>query len=202
MIRDNLPRLLLVTEAGLLKEGFGINRTLVNLFEDYPSDKLMLYSTPEKNNDQSNSSIVINKAYFKDDYVPMVKNRFGNIFNRFLEKIDLKIMEHIPINSYNVIIGYNPELIFICPNSPSALIMSYKIIKKMNKQFLIYFMDDWVSNHILRWFTNNIQNITGYLMSNSEGCLFISEELRDKLKNRYSVKNKRSMIIHNPVKLP
>ena len=39
---EELPRILLIADASLNQDSGGINRTLVNLFKDYPSDRLML----------------------------------------------------------------------------------------------------------------------------------------------------------------
>ena len=81
-MEKDLPRLLLISEVSLGESETGINRTLFNLFEDYPSDRFMLYA-PDRSlkNNPTASKFQSNIASFPEQFFPYQRNRLGFLFN-------------------------------------------------------------------------------------------------------------------------
>jgi glycosyltransferase involved in cell wall biosynthesis len=198
-MEEKLPRLLLISEIPLCQEGTGINRTLFNLLENYPVEKFMLYRASSE--DLTAPRFSQNIATFRESFLPHLANRLGYLINGAISKINLQFMNWLPISACHKIQTFAPEVILICPNSASALLMGYKVVKKFNNPFLIYFMDDWVATNDSGWLTGSVQIITRYLLSHASGWLMISDLLKTDLAKRYEVNPTRSLVVHNPVNL-
>ncbi|MFM6440617.1 MAG: glycosyltransferase, partial [Dolichospermum sp.] len=198
----NLPRLLLISEVSLSERETGINRTLFNLFEDYPSDRFMLYTPDESLKNNPTSSIFqTNIAAFPEQFFPYQRNRLGFLFNPLFTSLNYQLIDWLPLASYQKIADFSPEVILICPNGSLALLMGYKLIQYFDAPFLIYFMDDWVALNHVRWLTGNVQSICQFILQKAAGWLMISPQLEQELAERYKIKPQRSLIVHNPVDL-
>lgn len=196
----NLPRLLLVSEAPLNQNGTGIDRTLFNLLDDYPIDRFMLYTVRHRSGGSDTSPPFDgNVATFKDRYVPLISNRLGHFFNPLLQTINLQLLDWLPPPDFQQIVEFAPELVLICPNGGSALVMGYKITQQLGCPFTIYFMDDWIEIDRRKWLSGGIQQYSQALLSKASGWLMISNQLEKELINRYGVLPDRSLIVHNPV---
>ncbi|MFM6250140.1 MAG: hypothetical protein ACKPEQ_13485, partial [Dolichospermum sp.] len=113
----NLPRLLLISEVSLSERETGINRTLFNLFEDYPSDRFMLYTPDESLKNNPTSSIFqTNIAAFPEQFFPYQRNRLGFLFNPLFTSLNYQLIDWLPLASYQKIADFSPEVILICPN--------------------------------------------------------------------------------------
>jgi glycosyltransferase involved in cell wall biosynthesis len=201
-MKKDLPRLLLVTEASLSQERTGHNRTLINLFEDYPKDRFMLYASDKsiKNNPPS-PSFKDGVVSFKEQPISYISNRLGRFINPFLTIINHQIIDFFPLDNQNKIVDFKPEVILICPNASVDLIVGYKVTQLFDIPFLIYFMDDWGELWHTEWLTGNIQSIYKYILEKASGWLMISPELEKRKIERYKVFPLRSLIVHNPVDL-
>jgi glycosyltransferase involved in cell wall biosynthesis len=199
---NNLPRLLLVSEVSLNKECTGISRTLINLFESYPKDNFMLFSS-----DKILKSYPVsppferNVASFSDKYLPTVNNRLSSILNPLINILNLQLRDLLPFIHLKQIINFSPDIVLICPNGPLGLISGYRIAQVLGLPFLIYFMDDWMQTCQASWITGNIQSLCRLLLQKAEGWLVISSQLEKDLSQRYQVSPSRSLTVHNPVDL-
>ena len=196
-----LPRLLLVSEIPLSQEGSGMNRTLVNLLRDYPMSQFMLYKSNAIGTDETSPEFSQNVAKFSEGFLPLLKNRLGNIVNRMIVQANLQLIDWLPISDRNKIEAFAPEVILICPYNVSALLIGHKIAKTFDVPCLIYLMDDWFNNNRSQWLTGSVQSSVSYLLNNASGWLMISHQLEKELIERYKVLPKRSLIVHNPVDL-
>jgi glycosyltransferase involved in cell wall biosynthesis len=196
----NLPKLLLISEAPLNQNGTGIDRTLFNLLDDYPMDRFMLFTVSDKSG-RSNTSPPFdgNVATFKDLYVPLVNNRLGRFFNPLLQIVNIQLLDRLPIPEAQKIKAFAPEIVLICPNGPSALVMGYKVTQQLNCPFLIYFMDDWIAINHSQWLSGGIQEYSQSLLCRANGWLMISNQLEKELTTRYRLSPNRSLVVHNPV---
>jgi glycosyltransferase involved in cell wall biosynthesis len=201
-MEKELPRLLLVSEASLSQEGTGINRTLVNLLEGYPSDRLMLY-TPDQNlkNNPTAPQFAKNVAAFPQEFLPSLNNRVGSWINPLISSLNHQLIDILPLANYAQIAEFSPEIILICPNGSLGLLMGYKVIQYFDVPFLIYFMDDWVVLNHKRWLSGNVQSVCHSVLQQASGWLMISNQLEKNLIERYKIKPERSLIVHNPVDL-
>ncbi|MBW4643782.1 MAG: glycosyltransferase [Goleter apudmare HA4340-LM2] len=200
---DNyLPRLLLVSEVSLSQEGTGINRTLVNLLEDYPIDHFMLYTSDQSLQEQQTAPrFQKNVTNFPARFFPYLQNRLGAWLNPILEKCNYQLLDWLSLANSQQIADFSPEVILICPNTPLGLLMGYKVTQDFDVPFLIYFMDDWVAQDNTSWVTGNVQLACSSILKKAAGWLMISQQLEKDLAQRYNVSPKRSLIVHNPVDL-
>ncbi|MHC5725604.1 MAG: glycosyltransferase family protein [Nostoc sp.] len=201
-MEKNLPRLLLVSEVSLSQEGTGINRTLVNLLEDYPADRLMLYAPDQSlRNDPTAQRFQKNVIAFPEQFLPYQNNRLAPWINPLIASSNYQLFDWLSLANYDKIADFAPELILICPNGPLALVIGYKVIQSFDSPFLIYFMDDWVAFNHTRWLTGNIQSVCRSVLQQAAGWLMISPQLEKELAQQYKITPKRSLIVHNPVDL-
>ena len=202
MTQLNLPRLLLVTEAPLHKNSTGIDRTLFNLLDTYPPDKFALYT-------QKNSSLLPdtspplnqNVITFRSEFIPYFRNRLGLLLNNFIASLNFQILDWQSIANLEPIEHFKPNVILICPNSPAAMIVGYRLARKLRCPYIIYFMDDWIAKDQRHWLSSNVQHYAKQVLQNAKGWLMISSQLEHDLKERYRIIPKSSLIIHNPVDL-
>ncbi|MCG9891878.1 MAG: hypothetical protein MH252_12465 [Thermosynechococcaceae cyanobacterium MS004] len=196
----NLPRLLLVSEAPLNQNGTGIDRTLFNLFDHYPMDRFMLYTVGDiSGHSDTSPPFDANVATFKERHVPLLNNRLGRFLNPLLQSINLQLLDWLPIAQSQKIQSFAPEIVLICPNGPSALVIGHKVTKQLDCPFLIYFMDDWIAINSSQWLSGGIQEYSQSLLSQACGWLMISEQLKKELVNRYNILPMKTLIVHNPV---
>ncbi|MEH2381171.1 MAG: hypothetical protein V7K27_20165 [Nostoc sp.] len=201
-MEKDLPRLLLVSEVSLSQEGTGINRTLVNLLEDYPADRLMLYAPDQSlRNDPTAQRFQKNVIAFPEQFLPYQKNHLAPWINPLIASSNYQLFDWLSLANYDKIADFAPEVILICPNGLLALVMGYKVIQSFDSPFLIYFMDDWVAFNHTRWLTGNIQSVCRSVLQQAAGWLMISPQLEKELAQRYKITPKRSLIVHNPVDL-
>jgi glycosyltransferase involved in cell wall biosynthesis len=194
-----LPRLLLVSEESLSQEGTGINRTLVNLLAGYPPEKFMLYTASSS---QSTAPVFRqNVVTFSAEFLPALKNRIGTVINGAITLANLQLVDWLPLPHRHQIEAFAPEVILICPNSATALLMGHKIVKELNIPYLIYFMDDWVATNHSHWLSGSIQAYTQHLLNYANGWLMISNRLKIDLAKRYEVNPTQTLIVHSPVNL-
>ncbi|AFY90189.1 hypothetical protein [Chroococcidiopsis thermalis] len=199
---DNLPRILLVTEATLSQEGKGVNRTLVNLFDNYPAELLMLFC-PEHELESNPTSSPFDRQVlsFAGHRLPIVHNRLGKSLNSLINWINLQLLDWFPISNLQKLEEFDPEIILICPVTSLCLLMGYKLTQHFHCPSLIYFMDDWIAIDNSRWLSNSVQKTANQLLKQADGWLMISEQLQTELSNRYQIKPQSSLIVHNPVDL-
>jgi len=198
----NLPRLLIISEITLSKEGMGANRTLLNLFDSYQAKNLMLF-TPENFLKSQPTAPPFDRQVVSapSDYLPTLKNRIGVLINRWIQVINLQLLDWLPIPNQKKLEMFAPEVILICPITPWGLLMGHKLTQHFQCPSLIYMMDDWLANVNYQWFSSNIHTVAKQLLQNTAGWLMISEQLKENLLQRYEVIPARSLIVHNPVDL-
>ena len=201
MTRDR-PRILLVSEVVFSEESKGASRTLLNLFENYPANQLALFSPMQF---ASSASVLEQESfYFPERYLPPLYGRYapiGKFLNPLINSTNLQLLEWLPIPQKEKLEAFSPEVILICPISPSCLLMGQKLYKHFRVPFLIYFMDDWMATDHPQWLSGSVQTLTYQLLSDAAGWLMISEPLQETLSKRYHLEPKQSMVVHNPVDL-
>ena len=201
-IKKDLPRLLLVSEASLDNQRTGLNRTLVNLFTGYPTDKFMVYSPKSTWKDYPTSPpLDQNVATFSDKFLPQINNRLGLLLNPILQSIDLQLIDWLPLAEQEKIDVFDPQVIIICPVGIVGLLVGYKVAQLFQCPFIAYFMDDWVNNNHQRWLSGGLQSLCRNVLEKASAWLIISSQLEKELINRYQLAPKRSLIVHNPVDL-
>jgi len=194
--------MLLVSEVAFSEESKGASRTLLNLFENYSANQLALFSPRQS---ASSASLLGQHSFsFPEGYLPPLYGRYapiGKFLNPLINSTNLQLLEWLPIPQKEKLEAFSPEVILICPISPSCLLMGQKLYKHFGIPFLIYFMDDWMATDHPQWLSSSVQTLTYQLLSDAAGWLMISEPLQETLSKRYQLEPKQSMVVHNPVDL-
>ena len=199
---NNLPRLLLVSDANLSSQGSGINRTLVNLFNNYPPELLLLYVPQETMRTfPPIPSLAKRVVEFPLSYLNIWQNRLGKFINPLIQSINYQLLDWLPLANGKKIEEFNPEIILICPNSLGCLVNSYKLVKNCQSPFLVYAMDDWISLEESYWLSANGKKVITELLNKSAAWLMISEQLQEVFSQHYQLIPNQSLIVHNPVNL-
>ena len=201
-MKKELPRLLLVSEASLDRERTGLNRTLLNLLEDYPVDRFMLYTPKESlKNFPTSPPLNQNIAVFPERFIPQMNNRFGTLLNPIFQTINFQLLDWLPLVEQEKIAAFSPQVILICPVGTLGLLMGYKVAQSLRCPFITYFMDNWAAFNHLRWFSGNVQQLCHFVLKQASGWLMISSQLEKQLMKQYQIVPKRSHIVHNPVNI-
>jgi glycosyltransferase involved in cell wall biosynthesis len=201
-MQNNMPRLLLVSEATLDEQATGLNRTLFNLFLDYPSDRFMLCA-PEVKLRQHFPVHHFSKQVvaYPQKFSVSWKNRLEVWLLPLLTFLNFLWMDCAPVPCIAEIQDFDPEIVLICPDTPAALLMGYKIVQSLDCPFLVYLMDDWVATSREQWLSGSTQSCCRKLLTQAAGWLVISEQLEKSLIERYGITPRRSLVVHNPVDL-
>lgn len=196
-MNSDLPRILIVSEVSFSKEGMGASRTLFNLFESYPPEQLMLF-VPETYLKSHPTSPPFEQQVvaFPGHYLPSISNRFGKLVNHWINSVNFKLLDWLPIFNCKSLEFFAPQVILICPITPWCLLMGYKLTQHFQCPSLIYFMDDWLAN-----VNSSVQTVGYQILKKSAGWLMISEKLAADLSKRYNLVTQHLTIIHNPVDL-
>ncbi len=199
---SDLPRLLIVSEATLSRDSRGANRTLANLFESYPANRLMIFAPEEQLKAEPTAPPFEQQSCgFTGQYIPPIRNRFGKLISPITTAINLQLLDWLQIANLEHLKTFKPDILLICPITPRCLLMGYKVATYFDCPFLIYFMDDWVATNHFQWFSGNVQTLTRQSLRESAGWLMISEQLQESLSKRYQVTPEQSIVVHNPVDL-
>ena len=159
-IKKDLPRLLLVSEASLDSQRTGLNRTLLNLFAEYPADRFMVYSPKSTwKNYPTSPPLDQNVATFPDQFLPRINNRIGSILNPIFQAIDSQLLDSLPLAEQEKIREFAPEVILICPVGIVGLLMGYKVAQSFQCPFISYFMDDILYENHQRWLSGELQSL-------------------------------------------
>jgi len=199
---SDLPRILIVSEVSLSKEGMGASRTLFNLFESYPPEQLILFAPKSFLKSHPTSPPFERQVFsFPGNYLPSINNRFGKLVNTWINAVNCQLLDWLPIANRKNLESFEPQVILICPVTPWCLLMGYKLTQHFQCQSLIYLMDDWLANANSWWLSGNVQAVAYQILKKSAGWLMISEPLGAELSNRYDLVPQNLLIVHNPVDL-
>jgi glycosyltransferase involved in cell wall biosynthesis len=201
MLKD-LPKIVLVTDVPLSKEGGGINRTLVNLLTDYPAERFLLYAPQDALQANPPVEPFAQQAIgFPIRFPLRISNRLAKWIDPLVRLINFELMAWLPIPHQKQIQAFAPDLILVCAHSLSAILLGYRLTQQINCPYLIYAMDDWTNDANRRWFTGNGRDLLYKLLKDAAGWLVISEELKDSFSQYFHLAPERIMIVHNPVDL-
>ena len=178
----------------------GAGSTLLNLFDTYPAELLLLCS-PRELLDASPPAPPFDERVlpFSGRYSPLLKNRVGRLVNPLVDALNLQLLDALPVPQKKRLEEFDPEVVLVCPITAACLLMGHKLTSYLPCPSLIYFMDDWVSPQSSRWATGSAYGLTYQLLKRAAGWLMISKRLEGILSDRYRLTPKASLIVHNPV---
>ena len=196
-----VPRLLIVSEVSFGKSAMGAGRTLFNLFEEYPKERL-LACAPADYLEQEAPDVP-----FQGRVIPCARKlvgecyRMGKLINPMIRLFNYQRLASAPMNNWRVLLDFDPNIVLVCPITPVCLIVGHRILRRLRRPGVVYFMDDWMANDGSKWVTGNVQATTRHLLKSCSGWLMISRELEAGLAARYQCKPRKSLIVHSPVEV-
>lgn len=195
MMDNNLsdPKVLLITDGPLSEEGYGIRRTLLNIFEKFPLHVFAPYSS-----DDSSYNFINEHSFFKASIFPKITNRMGAYLSPITKFIDLTYLSNrnIEIQSKTVC-----NIGVVSSNLISTHIAASNLFKSLNLPYVVYLMDEVEELETSKWLTGDGKNLIKTLLANSSGWMSVSEELITSTSKRLSVSPSKTLIVHNPVKI-
>ena len=191
--------ILLISDSIPSKNGGGISQTLFNIFENLPNTNLIYIA--DKNEiidfeDILNIKIIRITIYS----ISYLKNRIGAFINPILLKLNSLIIDIKKKPLSEIYSGAN-SYILVSTTDFQKVQIANNFHKNYRIPIISYFMDDWIGNKNFSWVSDNLQNLIKNTLNNSIGWMLISENLQNRFIDRYQIKDKKTLIIHNPVKV-
>ena len=204
---ESLPRLLLVSDVPLAHDGVGIDRTLYSLFDTYPADKFLLYTRGRPHGCEVDPSRFIQRSVgFPDRFLRPVFTRFSDTpgvaaLNATISYLDFTLRAHLPPAGLRRLRAFDPQVVVVCPNSPSDLVQGHLVARRLRRPLAIYFMDDWPAAQTQSWLGGDVDAVAGRLVRDADAWIMISQALADEMAGRYKAAAKPTFIAHNAVAL-
>ena len=194
---NQLPNLIFIDGVPSKLLG-GISQTLYNLFDGYPANKL--YTICDKKQlteitDASLKTTIIKLSYTSFEF----KYRPFNYLNKFLKYLDLSYRELFIEKYFSISKLPETGIIFLCTSNIEKLQLAKKVFQSGHYKLVAYYMDDWMADTQYNWLNGSLQEYVKWSLDIAEGNIMISEQLTQTLHNRYNLKNKPTIILHNPV---
>lgn len=190
-----MKHLILVVDGVPTPNGGGTSQTLANLLSGWQGDIYYYGASSESQNgfDLRMEVRIIDYAVPKWQSVP---NRLGRWLNPLLLRWRLSRLQQNPLAT-----GALPDpahsIVLASSSLPEKLVVARRL-QQAGYTVLPYFMDDWMAGSNLRWRGGNLQQIVQQLLQHAPAWLMISEPLQQTLTNRYHLRPKPCLIIHNP----
>jgi glycosyltransferase involved in cell wall biosynthesis len=194
-MHDNLPVLFLITDHLPFPNGMATTKTLYNLLQGYPSDKLVIFSPPGENPENPLSGYIIREPiYFVSGFSnPHIQKRVRKVWlfvNGFIRRIK-------PLNQWPKNVP-KPNIILMATTKPPRVLLAYRYSQILNIPVLPYFLDYWMDYPRLTWGGQNVHNVIRKILGNAKGWLVISIRLAEKLAALYQLKIPALLVLHNP----
>lgn len=204
---ESLPRLLLVSDVPLAHDGVGIDRTLYSLFDTYPADKFLLYTRGRPSGCEVDPSKFSQRSVqFPHRFLRPVFTRFADTpgvaaLNATISYLDFTLRALLPPAGLRRLREFDPEVVVVCPNSPTDLVQGHLVARRLRRPLAVYFMDDWPAAQTQSWLGGDVAAVAGRLVRDADGWIMISQALADEMATRYKAVAKPTFIAHNAVAL-
>ncbi len=193
------PYLILISDGIPTPSGAGISQTLANLLDDYPGSMTCVCAEAEHTEqyaDRLPSGIV---RYATGPW-PAWSNRIGLWLNPYFRKKNLQWMMRQPMD-ISGLPQASEATALVSTTVPHKLLYAW-LLMRSGYTVLPYFMDDWMAGNQPKWkyagSWYNLHRIAKELLEQAPAWLMISEPLQQTLINRYRLRPKPCLIIHNP----
>jgi glycosyltransferase involved in cell wall biosynthesis len=197
-VRCGLPRLLLVSEVTLTTTQSDVpaNPTLFNLLSGYPSDSL--FSMAPASSPRPEAPFDRLHLCFPGAFLPR-PSRGRRFVEPFLSMVDQKIRAALPPPHLDQVRLFDPDIILVSPITSDGLAVGGRLARALKKPTVVYFMDDWPAAEPRWWATEGARQATRAILRDADAWVMISDELRQKMAERYRVPCKPTLVAHNPV---
>ncbi len=183
------PRVLLVSDAALSLEGFGLGRTLSNLFAGYPQDRLSQFvprRTALPNSPRCQE--------FEPEFLKKIRRRHFEYVNFALDWINHSYLRFQKFQNFP-----DHDFVLICGSHVSTFLVGSIVARQNNLPIVVYLMDDLADLNTKRWFGGSGDALLRSLLEGAAGWIMISERLASTYTSRYGLQRPHTLIMHNPV---
>lgn len=193
-------RLLVITEEPLRSNSLGFGRTMTNIFENYPKDKLLFYIPA---GDYSHEDYkTLGSKFVTFSFKPLKykrPDRFGSSINRVLDYFNPFFQSIFRKREVvTAIEKFAPNAVLIAPMMYPTLQEGRYISRLLKKPTFIYLMDDWFKFNP-RHFVGSLYNTARQVLREADGWIMISEYLSQSLSRRFKIEPKKLLVLHNPI---
>ncbi len=192
---ETFPRVLIVTDASFSGEARGLERTLINLFEAYPKERLLVCapkseigSRPPKPEWKPRVCPIASQP------VPAFRNRLGALVEPLRRSLNTFAVRRLLRRSAGEISRFEPEIVFICATSLEMNVVGEELMSMLGAPAVYYAMDD----------ARDVKDggSVKRILQKCAGLLYISENLSRTYTERYALPSATPrLIVHNPVRL-
>lgn len=192
ILGEDLPRLRVISDTPLCRNGYGFSRTLSNLFRNYSANQISFLVPRAAGSLDLQSQVQCD--YFNEETIPQFHKRFLRGLNPFIEKINNSILALSSLRFVS-----NTDIYLISGSLLSTMIAGWKQIKRHQAPYIMYLMDDLRAIDSKRWLKSTGRALMQDLLANASGWLMISEELAKAYEDLYNINRPSTLIAHNSV---
>lgn len=197
-------KILLLSDTVMNCNGGGLSQTLYNLFSFSQPQNILCVSL-----DSEIKNVTLTEPYtnryigYHFDIIPITRNRYSKYINPLITRFNFSYNYNFRNfkKTKQQIAAFKPDVVISCSNGPVGVFMHAKLVEGLNAKVFPYFMDDWMYGTKLKWIGGEIHQSVKAMLRASESWLMISTELAEILTQRYDVKPKSLLVVHNPVDL-
>lgn len=191
--------LILISDGIPTPSGAGISQTLANLLDAYPGSITCVCADAE-NTEQYADRLPAALHRYPTGSWPGWSNRIGLWLNPFFRKKNLQWMMRQPMDTSDLPTA-SEATVLVSTTVPHKLLYAW-LLMRSGYTVLPYFMDDWMAGHNRQWkyagSWYSLHRIAKELLEQAPAWLMISAPLQQILTNRYHLRPKPCLIIHNP----
>ena len=191
-----IPRTLVVTDVDLRNDSRGAGRTLLNLLNQFPADRVLAITTADFQEPDREMGFTLLDAPYphwlrKFDRVRPV---LGDPHALWQYAVTMPHAAHIRT--------FAPELLLLVPSGSGALVLGMRMARALKLPFVCYVMDDWFDNPAAHWLGDTAAAAGARLLRGAAGWLAVRNALLESMATRAGTRPAHCAVVHNPVPVP
>ncbi len=189
---STLPRLAVITDGDVKHDSRGAGRTLVNLLERWPVDRLLIATTAsgQPSLDEHGHRVIQVGGWLPGGMASRLSPLVGDAQTLWAQ--------WRPLPGRAELLAFAPELVLVVPSTAPALVWGERMARALGRPVVTYLMDEWMNEP--KWLGGNAIDSTRALLRASAGWLAISPSLAERLPNMARLQ-RPLQVVHNPVTL-
>lgn len=198
-------KILLLSDSTMCADAGGLSQTLYNIFSFSSTENILCITSESAFKGLPSTSHFYNRYLtYRFEIIPVPRNRLARFIMPVADWFNYHYNHYFGNFSRlkKRILDFKPDAVVSCSNGPVGLFMHHKLLDGLNiKKVFPFFMDDWMNQSRWKFLDKWIFNWMKKILSQNPSWLMISEDLANIFSERYGVRPKRLLEIHNPVDL-
>lgn len=180
-----VPRLLIISDAGVASESVGASKTLYELFSSYPGPIRVITISREPTDH-------LDRVRVPHRILPGRLDELNPAAMAATRRAEAWLLGHGPWLR-SAVRAFRPQIILACPIGEWGVAAAAAATRIAQVPLISYFMDDWVG-------AESSASAAPELLQRSTAWLMISEQLRDVLVERYGLVAPPTKTVHKPAR--